>query len=195
GRNRYGDFSAISVDPTNPNAFWIAEETIVPGNPALTTRTQVWGTQMSEIVFGNSAAASGSLTVNNLAPVVHLTVPALSTQSITINTPVSFAGFFTDPGSTLGETYTATWTFDAASQAGALSGTNVTATHTFTVAGVYDVVLTVTDSNSGVGSANTDGNGAIMRVVIFDPSARFVTGGGPINLPPGSLGSRSPLTR
>src|SRR5262249_24072661 len=131
GRNRYGDFSAISVDPNNPNAFWIANETVVLGDPAFTTRTQGWGTQVSEIVFGNTGAASDALTVTNVAPVVHITVPALSDQAFAINTPVSFAGFFTDPGSTLGETYTATWSFDAASQAGSVSGTNVTATHTF----------------------------------------------------------------
>jgi hypothetical protein len=63
GRNRWGDFSAVSVDPNNPNAFWIADEAAVPGNPAFTTRTQVWGTQMSELVFGTTASAGSSLTV------------------------------------------------------------------------------------------------------------------------------------
>ena len=31
GRNRWGDYSAISVDPNNPDAFWIAEEDAIPG--------------------------------------------------------------------------------------------------------------------------------------------------------------------
>jgi hypothetical protein len=67
GRNRWGDFSAISVDPNNPNSFWIAEEAAVAGDPARTTRTQVWGTQISQITFGNCASASSSLTVNEPA--------------------------------------------------------------------------------------------------------------------------------
>jgi hypothetical protein len=75
GRNRWGDFSAISVDPSNSNAFWIAEETAVPGNPAFSTRTQLWGTQISEIVFGNSASAPNSITVNE---------PAINASSATL---------------------------------------------------------------------------------------------------------------
>jgi hypothetical protein len=67
GRNRWGDFSAISVDPTNPNAFWIAEETVVPGNPSFTTRTQVWGTQISEIVCNNCVSTTNTITVNEPA--------------------------------------------------------------------------------------------------------------------------------
>src|SRR5207245_1973582 len=39
----------------------------VPGNPANTTRTQVWGTQISELVFGNTGSASGTLAVNEPA--------------------------------------------------------------------------------------------------------------------------------
>jgi hypothetical protein len=64
GRNRWGDFSAISVDPNNPNAFWIADEYVAPGNPAYTTRTQLWGTEISEIAFGNNGTATAALTVN-----------------------------------------------------------------------------------------------------------------------------------
>jgi uncharacterized repeat protein (TIGR01451 family) len=66
-RNRWGDFSAISVDPSNPNTFWIADEVVIPGNPAFTTRTQIWGTQVSAIRFGTTASAGGTLTVNEPA--------------------------------------------------------------------------------------------------------------------------------
>jgi hypothetical protein len=47
-RNRWGDFSAISVDPTNANDFWIAEEVAIPGVQSLPV---LWGTQISEIQF------------------------------------------------------------------------------------------------------------------------------------------------
>jgi hypothetical protein len=63
-RNRWGDYSAISTDPANPSAFWIADEVAIPGDPAQTTRTQLWGTQISEIVFDNDGTANGALTVS-----------------------------------------------------------------------------------------------------------------------------------
>src|SRR5262249_51387327 len=65
------------------------------------------------------------------------------------------------------------------------------ATRTFTATGIYDVTLTVTDSNGASGSANTDVNGVTMRVVIFDPNGGFVTGGGTIKVVAGSLGPGS----
>jgi hypothetical protein len=43
---RWGDFSAVSIDPNNPNAFWIADEKSI-----LIGSTNYWGTQVSEIVF------------------------------------------------------------------------------------------------------------------------------------------------
>jgi hypothetical protein len=48
GRNRWGDFGAISVDPNDPNAFWIAEEVAIQGSSRVPI---VWGTQISELVF------------------------------------------------------------------------------------------------------------------------------------------------
>jgi hypothetical protein len=190
-RNRWGDYSAISIDPNNPNAFWIADEAAVPGDPNVTTRTQLWGTQISEFVFGNTVSVAGTLTVNNVAPNVKITAPGLSEQAFAINTPVAFGGSFTDPGSNLGESYTATWSFDAGTQPGTVSGSTVTTSHTFTVPGVYDVILTVTDSNGASGSASTDVNGTPMTVVIFDPSSGSVTGGGEISVGTGSLGNGS----
>ena len=41
-----------------------------------------------------------------------------------------------DPGSTTGETYTATWTFDGVAKTGTVSGTSVTTSYTFTTTGV-----------------------------------------------------------
>src|SRR5206468_9510159 len=107
---------------------------------------------------------NGTLTVTSVAPSVTLATPTLTGQAFAVNTAISFAGSFTDPGSITGETYTATWTFDTATQAGTVSGGNVTTSRTFTATGVYDVKLTVTDSNSLSGTANTDNNGSAMRV-------------------------------
>src|SRR5439155_1202674 len=54
------------------------------------------------------------------------------------------------------------------------------ATHAYTAPGVYTVTTTVTDDDGGSGSATT-------QVVIYDPSAGFITGGGWIAVDPGSL--------
>ncbi len=54
--------------------------------------------------------------------------------------------------------------------------------HSYATAGVYTVTVAVTDKDSGVGSAT-----ATSYVVIYDPSAGFVTGGGWIESPPGAI--------
>lgn len=48
GRNRWGDFSAISVDPNDPFTFWIAEEVAV--FPLFGSSAR-WGTEITEISF------------------------------------------------------------------------------------------------------------------------------------------------
>src|SRR5262249_260419 len=61
----------------------------------------------------------------------------------------------------------------------------VTATSSFAAAGVYNVRLTVTDDDGGSGTgAQIDGQTAM--VVVYDPSAGFVTGGGWFNSPQGA---------
>ena len=59
------------------------------------------------------------------------------------------------------------------------------ATYTFTAAGVYNIKLTVTDQCGNSATATQIG-GVDMLVVIYDPSAGFVTGGGWINSPQGA---------
>ncbi|MHC4432793.1 MAG: hypothetical protein ACYTBS_13210 [Planctomycetota bacterium] len=57
----------------------------------------------------------------------------------------------------------------------------------FTAAGIYDVVLTVTDSHGASDSCTA-------MVVVYDPSAGFVTGGGWIDSPAGAYKPNSGLT-
>lgn len=54
------------------------------------------------------------------------------------------------------------------------------ASHFYTAAGVYTVTVTVTDDDGGTASANSG------YVVVYDPSAGFVTGGGWIDSPAGA---------
>ncbi|MBI3825143.1 MAG: PEP-CTERM sorting domain-containing protein [Candidatus Rokubacteria bacterium] len=61
GRNRWGDYSAISIDPNDSNTFWIADEASIAGNPAVTARPFVWGTQISAINFPSAVPEPGTL--------------------------------------------------------------------------------------------------------------------------------------
>src|SRR6185503_12114220 len=127
--------------------------------------------------------ATASVIASNPPPVVTITGP--STGSVyPVNTPVNFTGSFVDDP---GGTHTATWKFDTVIQPGGMNETTgtVTATRTFTTAGVYQVTLMVTDECGGTGEANTIDTLTAL-VVIYDPNGGFVTGGGWINSPVGA---------
>jgi PKD repeat protein len=66
----------------------------------------------------------------------------------------------------------------------------VTASHTYTAAGVYTVTLTLTDA----GNSNLSGSSTFQYVVIFDASAGFTTGGGWFNSPAGAYAANPALT-
>jgi hypothetical protein len=105
-----------------------------------------------------------------------------------VGTPVNFTGEFTDNE---GATHTATWMFDSITQSATVvepSGStpgSADITYTFTQAGVYAVKLTVTNDCSLSGTADTV-DGLTALVVIYDPGAGWVTGGGWINSPEGA---------
>jgi hypothetical protein len=107
-------------------------------------------------------------------------------------TPVSFAGTFTDND---GETHTALWTFNSISHPGTINEISgeVHAVYTFDDAGVYLVRLTITDSLGMAGTASAVNELAAM-VVIYDPDAGYVTGGGWIDSPYGAYTADPGLT-
>jgi hypothetical protein len=105
---------------------------------------------------------------------------------------VAFAGSFTDNA---GDVHTVTWGVDAISFAGTVNeGAFTTAgSYTFTAAGVYTVKMTVKDQCNQTSVATTVG-GVNAMVVVYDPSAGFVTGGGWINSPLGAYSADPSLT-
>jgi len=86
-------------------------------------------------------------------------------------------------------------TFDSINRPGTVneSAGTVTASYTFTAAGVYRVTLTVTN-DLGATAASTQIDGIDELVVVYDPNAGFVTGGGWIQSPAGAYPAAPALT-
>jgi hypothetical protein len=136
-----------------------------------------------------SASGATSLTVLNVAPTVGaITAPV---APVPVNTAVSASASFTDPG--VLDTHTAVWNWgDGSTSPGTVTEANgsgtVTGSHTYTTDGVYVVALTVTDKD-GASSKS-----AFSYVVVYNPSAGFVTGGGWIISPAGAYAANPSLT-
>lgn len=128
-------------------------------------------------------------TVLNVAPIVgNITAPL---DPVPVNKPINTGGNFTDPGFL--DTHTAVWDWgDGNVTAGTVTeikgSGNVTGSHAYTTPGVYTVTLSVTDDDGGTGES-------IFRyVVVYDPSAGFVTGGGWIDSLAGAYAPDTSLT-
>ena len=145
-----------------------------------------------------SANGGTTITVNNVKPTAVITGPA-SGSIYPVGTTVTFSGSFTDVGKNDSHANPCTpawtctyWTFDTIKSAGVVTETvgtgtgTVSGSYTFTAPGVYNIKLTVTDDDGGFGEATTV-NGMPAMIVIYDPSAGFVTGGGYITHNPGTM--------
>jgi hypothetical protein len=139
---------------------------------------------------GGTGSTSQGITITNVAPTATITGPAAGSV-YAVGTPVTLTAIYADPGTA--DTHTAQWTFDALTASGPASGGSVNTSYTFTSAGVYKVKLTVTDDDGGMGTADAVG-GQVAYVVVYDPSAGFVTGGGWINSPAGAYSADPSLS-
>jgi PKD repeat protein len=135
-----------------------------------------------------SAAASNSLTVSNAAPVVTFGAPAEGAL-FAVNTTVSADVLLADAGSNDTHTCVLDWGDGSTGYNGACNQVNdlYGQAHTYLTAGVYTVAATVTDDDSDTGYAE-------LLVVVYDPSAGFVTGGGWIASPAGAYRPDETLT-
>jgi PKD domain len=122
-------------------------------------------------------SSSTTVTVNNLGPSLALTMP-LPWQPFQAPAAVSLTAPITDPGANDTHTCTINWDDGTPPETFAQEG-SCNRAHTFTAPGVYTIKVTVTDDDQR--SATASG-----IVVVFDPGAGFVTGGGWINSPPGA---------
>jgi PKD repeat protein len=114
---------------------------------------------------------SKSVSVTNASPTIaSLTLPA---APVPVGTSVSLAATFSDAWMNDGHTASIEWD-DASSSAAVSVSTpgSVAATHSYSTPGVYTVTLTVKDD------ADAEDVEEYQYVVVYDPSAGFVTGGG-----------------
>lgn len=133
------------------------------------------------------------VTVNNVPPSITgvVATPIVAGNIYPITQPVTITASFTDPGTL--DTHTCSSSAVALNvppeNAGpsAATGTTCANTLSFTSAGVYDVTITVTDKDGG-------SDNETIQVIVYDPSAGFVTGGGWINSPAGAYDADPSLT-
>ncbi|UCD13654.1 MAG: PKD domain-containing protein, partial [Thermoplasmatales archaeon] len=128
--------------------------------------------------------------VDNVAPTISSFTGPL--DPVNINSSVEVDGAFTDPG--ILDTHTATIDWDDGYVTDAIveetggSGT-LEDSHYYDQPGVYTITLTVTDDDG-----DSDSMTLGYYVVVYDPSAGFVTGGGWIDSPEGAYTPDPSLT-
>jgi hypothetical protein len=136
-----------------------------------------------------TATAQAVVTVVNVPPAVGA-INAL-VDPVPVNTAINTSAAFTDPGAL--DTHTAIWDWsDNSTSVGSVNETNgsgsVTGSHIYTSVGVYTVKVAVTDDDGGSGES------IFQYIVVYDPNAGFVTGGGWINSPAGVYTPNPSLT-
>jgi hypothetical protein len=136
-----------------------------------------------------SAVSDTTLTVSNEVPTVHFAAPP-DGALFAANTLVGADIKFEDPSTNDTHTCAVNWGDDTAGyddvacvQDDGLSGVP----HTYTAAGVYTIAATVTDDDGGVGYAE-------KMVVVYDPSAGYVSGEGWIQSPAGAYKADPAMT-
>ena len=134
--------------------------------------------------------ATADVNVNNEDPSVGaITVPV---DPIIVDGSIDVSASFTDPG--ILDSHTAVWDWgDETTSTGMVietDGSGVASdSHSYNTPGVYEVMITVNDKDGGSGTVI-----AAHYVVVYDPSAGFVTGGGWIDSTEGAYVADASLT-
>lgn len=130
-----------------------------------------------------------SAVIANVAPGASLVGPSAGSL-YALGTPVDLAIGLNDQGTNDEHTCSVDWD-DLSASAGvvteSLGSGSCDASHTFGGAGVYTIAATIDDLDGGTAQVTT-------MVIVYDPSAGFVTGGGHFDSPAGSYRPDPTLT-
>jgi len=189
GNDPEGGALTYAWDLDNDGSFETAGQSVsfsAAGLDGPSQRTiRVQATDLQEL----TAVDEATVNIGNVNPTVDpITAPMDPVQA---NTPINTTANFTDPG--VADTHTAVWDWgDGTSSAGEVNESNgsgsVSGSHTYSVAGIYTVKLTVTDDDDGKGES------VFQFIVVYDPEGGFVTGGGWIDSPEGAYAA-APLLK
>lgn len=122
------------------------------------------------------ACGSIAITINNASPVINSVTGPVA--PVAVNTSISLNVAYTDnniPNASIN------WGDASVVQAVANPANSFSVPHTYSTPGVYTVVVTLTNACGITGPEYK-----YQYVVVYDPSAGFVTGGGWINSPAGA---------
>jgi hypothetical protein len=137
---------------------------------------------------GGASMYDAEVAINNVAPTVG-PITGMPEGPIPVDTMVNLSATFSDPG--IADTHTALWDWsdgqcdtsvsDPDCSVTETNGSDTTtASHAYNTPGVYGITVTVTDDDNG------EGFSIYEFIVVYDPSAGFVTGGGWIMSPAGA---------
>ncbi|GAA1986838.1 hypothetical protein GCM10009817_30440 [Terrabacter lapilli] len=117
------------------------------------------------------------LDLTNAAPTIgSVTGPS---SAVSVGAPVNVDATFADADRLDSHTASVQWG-DGSTSVGTVSGDAVSGRHVYSAAGVYTVTVTVTDQWGHAGTGTT-------TVVVYDPAAGFLTGGGWFTSPQGAV--------
>jgi hypothetical protein len=174
----WGDGSPLETKALAAGTIsFTASHTYADDNPTGTASDKNTITLEIKDKDGASNGVTGEVTVANLAPALVLSAPQSGTL-YTVNATANLSASLTDPSSSDTLTCSIDWG-DGVTAAGTMSAGGCMASHAYPATGVYTIQVTGTDDDLG---SKTE----TVMVVVYDPSAGFVTGGGWINSPAGA---------
>lgn len=122
-------------------------------------------------------ALSFRLEANTAPTITSFTAPL---EPVPLDTPVQPSAAFSDADANDSHTCSFDWGDGTANTVVAGATSPCSASHSYTAAGIYTLAVTVTDA---AGASDSE---VFQYVVVYDPSAGFVTGGGWIDSPAGA---------
>ena len=156
------------------------------------TATYLWsddsiGITTVEVTDGFTRSAdTASVTVDNVAPTL-TDIAGLTIDPIPVGSNIDASAVFADPG--VADTHTATWDWGDGSVTVVDGATSLlSGSHTYQTPGVFTVKLRIADDDGG------ENESIFQYVVICDPTAGFVTGGGWIDSPEGAYAADPTVT-